>query len=187
MQRKNVIEAVHEKERLARIQVMQGQHAYQGVQAFRSLKDGSQSETYRNLELQGYYDTLQKNFPSRKNERKVLDFDVSNAKLNCYYIDEEAKDVLDLLLCIFQKEEHIKDIKLDEKTYAIDILMKDDFGDIRVGVKIFRINEKTSVIDYQKKSGDLMMYYKQIKKIKTDYLAKLDDESNKDKKEVKQE
>ncbi len=116
-----------------------------------------------------------------------MDFDVSNAKLNCYYIDEEAKDVLDLLLCIFQKEKHIKDIKLDEKTYAIDILMKDDFGDIRVGVKIFRINEKTSVIDYQKKSGDLMMYYKQIKKIKTDYLAKLDDESNKDKKEVKQE
>jgi hypothetical protein len=118
------------------------------------------------LGIESQYENLSKNFPNLSKERRAEMFNSEGVRLNCHYINNTPKDVLDLLLCVFTIDKHITDIKLDDNTYSLSIVMKDDLmGDSKVNIKILKLNEKTSVIDYMKASGDLMSYYKQIKRI----------------------
>ena len=102
-----------------------------------------------------------------------MDYITICSNLNCYFINNPLDDVLQFLLCIFQKDKYIKEIRLDDNTYTINMLMKNDMCDNRVKVSILRIGDNQSVIDYQKVSGDLMTYYDQIKRIQRDYLEKI--------------
>jgi hypothetical protein len=102
----------------------------------------------KGLSLVEEYENLQKNFKNLKSKREVIKFNSMGAKLHCHYINNNVKDVLDFLLCVFNADKFIEDIELDDKTYQLRIHMKNDLGNNQVAVRIFKIDEDTSVIDF---------------------------------------
>jgi len=82
----------------------------------------------------------------------------------------DEADLLEFILCILQKDKSCVERKLNEKEFVIDCKFQDELGYIELAINIFKVDEETVVVDFEKTSGPIMNYYAKIKQIKEEYL-----------------
>ena len=62
-------------------------------------------------------------------------------------------DLLEFLLCVFQKDEYCLDLKLDPNTYTIYSKFKGEFGNIGVKMDIRKVDDEVCVVEFSKLEG----------------------------------
>jgi hypothetical protein len=63
---------------------------------------------------------------------------------------------------------HLKDVEISEDSYKIRAAYTDDEGRCGLTINILKVDDKTCCVEFQKKNGETMHFYKAIAEVKKD-------------------
>ena len=115
---------------------------------------------------------LKKNFPHIDNKNRCLQpYYMEGLGLQCYCIQTKEQDLLELLVCMLNNISDL--VTLEEDTYTVKAMFKNSWGRINVQIAVYRKDEETLVVEFQRLSGNQLQYFKQVNEIRDRYLKAL--------------
>jgi len=152
-------------------------NAMTGVRPMRSLL---------NMEQADFFNPKYRDEKITKLLDKQVDFDVSRELGEFHGNFKPRTQIMSILpanflfqhLCALSHN-NLKDVEYSADQYKIKASFNDDEGRCGLSISILKVDDTTSCIEFQKKNGDLMIFYKALDLIKADLpQAAVDEKKN---------
>jgi len=167
-QRKKMVDAALQKQReakqkeklMAKMQTHHAQGAFTGIRPFRSLE----------TEMEGYIEKELSKIDF-KTKRELQDYQPI-AGFKCYteVFSVMSPDFLFKLLCE-NSESLLSNYTVSEDSYKIKGKSAQDEGSCAINITLSKVDDSTTCIEFQRKNGDIMTFYKVVE----DFKKKLPD------------
>jgi hypothetical protein len=164
MQRKKMVDAELQKQReakqkeklMAKMQTHHVQGAFTGIRPFRSLE----------TEMEGY---LEKELDAKINlnaKRELQDYQpIAGFRAYTEVFTVMSADFIFKLLCDICQSD-LSNYTVSEDSYKIKGKAAQDEGSCAISITLSKVDDSTTCIEFLKKSGDILTYYKVVDEIK---------------------
>jgi len=164
MQRKKMVDSEIQKQRdakqqqklMAKMQNYHAQGAFGGIKPFRSLE----------TEMEGY---IEKELDQKINfntKRELQDYQpIAGFKAYTEVFTVMSADFIFKLLCDICQSD-FSNYTVSDDTYKIKGKVTKDEGSCSIAITLSKVDDSTICIEFQKKLGDILTYYKAVDEIK---------------------
>jgi serine/threonine protein kinase len=164
MQRKKMVDAELAKQReakkkqklMAKMQTQPGQNAFTGIKPFRSLE--TEMETTLSKELEAKV-----NFESKRELQEYQPEAGFKAYTEVFTV--MSPDFIFKLLCS-ACQGNLSDFSVSDDIYKIKGKANKDEGSCTLNIALSKVDDTTTCIEFQKRTGNIMTFYKVIDEIK---------------------